>query len=212
MGAMMAQTARLTDLVGEIDLAGEPAPFVMSDGMAAAILARRTSAPYDPERRLADAEAQAGRRLLLRDRLSALRERRQITAAEARAGREIEIMEMRATAIDSPSVRTQLRERLASSTGHSLEDLWLLLMEAEVTRYGPWRDWAMAFPVQRRGQATMETLTRMVCTQGLGLGQVSDKLGQDVRRTSALLRRSLHRYATLGGWQEGDNPPPIEAA
>ena len=208
----MNAAARLTDLVGEIDLSNEPVGFVMSDGMAAAILARRTSSPYDPERRLADAEAQSARRLLLRDRLSALRERRQITAAEARAGREIEIMEMRASAIDSPQVRTQLRERLASSTGCSLEDLWLVLMEVEARRYGPWRDWAMAFPVQRRGDATMETLTRMICTKGLGLRQVADALSIKDSRALPLLRRSLHRYATLGGWQEGDNPPPIDAA
>jgi len=208
----MNAMAALTTPIGEIDLTGEPAPFVCSDGMAAAALARRTSRPYDPAQRLADAEAQSARRLLLRDRLSALRERRQITAPEAKAGREIEIMEMRRTAIDSPAVRTQLRERLASSTGRSLEDLWLVLMEAEALRYGPWRDWAMAFPVQRKGTVTMETLTRMVCTDGLGVRQVADTIGQDWRRTLALLRRSLHRYATLGGWAEGENPPPIEAA
>jgi hypothetical protein len=208
MGAMMA----VERVLGEIDLTAEPAPFVMSDGMAAAILARRTSAPFDPERRLADAEAQAGRRLLVRDRLSALRERRQITAQEARAGREIEIMEMRRSAIDSPTVRTQLRERLASSTGLSLEALWLDLMEVEVRRYGPWRDWAMAFPVKRDGTATLETLTRLVCTDGLGIGQVATTLRQDVRRSLALLRRSLHRYCTFGGWQDGENPPSLETA
>ncbi len=203
--------ARLTELVGEIDLASEPAPFVMSDGMAAAVVARRSSSPYRPEQRLADAEAQAARRLLLRDRLTALRERRQIAAVELRAGRDLAMVEMALDCAGSPQVRTQLRERLAASTGQTLEDSWLHIMEAEHRRYVPWHGWASAFPINRAG-ATLDQLTGMICTAGLGLRQAADALRQNQARTLRLLRRSLHRYAVIAGWAEGDDPPALDAA
>lgn len=188
-----------------IDLSEGPLPFVTSDGMAARAAGISDAQAYDAEGRVIRAERYAARRLLHGDRLLHLRERRQITAAEVRAGREIELLILSASCAGSPQARSQFRERLAETTGGAAADFWLVLMEAEALRYGPWQAWARAFPVTPN--ASLEDLTRLVVCDGFGVRQVAIKLGTHKRRILGLLRRSLHRYAVLGGWQEGENPP-----
>jgi hypothetical protein len=197
----------LTQVVRQLRTDVGPQPFVTPQSMVVQVFG--AEAP-EPEKQLAAFEAWDKRRVLTRDSLAALRERRRITAAELRAGHEIEAVLGWQAGEHEPVTRTQFRERLADSAYCGDGSLWLSLVEAEHTRYAPWKDWARAFPV--KVGATLEDLTLSIAVMGLGVRQASDALKMDQRRVVALLRRSLHRYCTLAGWQAGDNPPVIETA
>lgn len=194
-------------VVGEVDRDAGPRPFVTTEAMVVQVLGAGVA---KPERRLADAEAWERKRALTRDSLAALRERRRITAAELRAGHEIEAVLGWQSGEHEPVTRTQFRERLADSAYGGDGLLWLALLEAEHTRYAPWKDWARAFPV--KPDRSLEDLTLLIVVMGRGLRQVGDAWHMDQRRVLGLLRRSLHRYCVLAGWQAGDNPPPVETA
>lgn len=189
------------------------ASFVTTDALAARAAAawhRRhrpgtPPPPYDPDEAARAAEALARSREFRADRLLLLRDRRRITAAELRAAHEIALVAAWIAGGFAPLARTQFRERLAASTGEAEGAMWWALLEAEHTRYAPWRAWAAGFPV--RPGATLDDLTRMVAVENLGVRQVARRLRMDQRRVLALLRRSLHRYACLAGWQVGENPP-----
>jgi hypothetical protein len=108
----------------------------------------------------------------------------------------------------APIARSQFRERLANDAYAGGGGLWLSLLEVEHTRYAPWREWADAYPV--KVGKTLRDLTLMVVAEGLGIRQASDALRMNHGRGHRLLRRSLHRYCVLAGWQVGDDPPSIE--
>lgn len=205
MNALKDLTGVLTEPVEPISVARLGRRHVTGDGMAMRAVGEESMVVFDPVGRVLEAQRLAARRKLHGDRLIHLRERRQITLGEMRAGREIQMLEMYFDGAGCPVVRSQFSERLAATTGRTAEDLWLELLEAEHTRYLPWHDWAKAFPV--KPVATMEVMTRFIVCQGLGVRQVAIQLGMDQRRVLALLRRSLHRYAVLGGWQQGEHPP-----
>lgn len=195
----------LTEIVGQLRTDVGPQPFVTPQSMVVQVFGQ--AAP-EPEKQLAAFEAWEKKRNLTRDSLAALRERRRITASELRAGHEIEAVLGWQSGENEPVVRTQFRERLADSAYAGDGTLWLSLVEAEHTRYAPWKAWARSFPV--KVDRTLEDLTVSIAVMGLGIRQASDALRMDHRRVVALLRRSLHRYCTLAGWQEGENPPVIE--
>jgi hypothetical protein len=185
----------------------QPEPFVTTEAQVAQWAG--TAAAGDADARLSAFEAWDRRRGKLRDTLAALRERRCITAHELRAGHEIAMVVEWQNGAHGPTVRSQFRERLAEDAyGSGGGGLWLSLLEVEHTRYAPWREWADAYPV--KPGKTLRDLTLLLASDGLGIRQASDALHMDQRRALRLLRRSLHRYAVLAGWQSGDDPPVID--
>jgi len=198
----------LTEVVSEIDLSQGPRPFVTTEAMVTQVSG---ASPRSPEARLHAFEEWERTRCLTRDTLAGLRERRRVTALEVRAGHEIAmVVEWRAGGVHAPIVRSQFRERLADDAYDGGGTLWLSLLEIEHTRYAPWREWADAFAV--KPQVSLRHLTLTIVADGLGVRQASDAMRMDQRRAVGLLRRSLHRYCTLAGWQSGENPPDIESA
>ncbi|GGJ14070.1 hypothetical protein [Neoroseomonas lacus] len=204
-GKGKAMDGMLTKIVGHVRTDVGPRPFVTTQSMVVQVFGE--AAP-EPEKQLAAFEAWEKRRNLTRDSLAALRERRRITAAELRAGHEIEAVLGWQSGEHEPVTRTQFRERLADSAYSGDGTLWLSLVEAEHTRFAPWKDWARAFAV--KPECTLEHLTILIAVMGRGLRQAADELRMDQRRVLALLRRSLHRYCVHAGWQDGANPPTIE--
>jgi hypothetical protein len=192
----------------QIVLEDQPAPFVTTEAQVAQWVG--AAAAGDADARLSAFEAWDRRRGLLRDTLAALRERRRITAHELRAGQEIAMVVEWQSGAFAPIVRSQFRERLADDAYAGGGGLWLSLLEVEHTRYAPWREWADAYPV--KVGKTLRDLTLLVVADGLGIRQASDALRMDQRRALRLLRRSLHRYCALAGWQMGEGPPSIETA
>lgn len=190
----------------QIVLEDQPRPFVTTEAQVAQWAG--TAAAGDADARLAAFEAWDRTRCLTRDTLAFLRERRRITAHELRAGHEIAMVAEWQGGAYAPIARSQFRERLAADAYGGSGGLWLSLLEVEHTRFAPWREWADAFPVCMG--RTMRDLTMMLASDGLGIRQAANALRLDQRRVLALLRRSLHRYCTLAGWQVGDNPPPCE--
>jgi hypothetical protein len=192
----------------QIVLDDQPEPFVTTEAQVAQWVG--TTAAGDADARLSAFEAWDRRRGKTRDTLAALRERRCITAHELRAGHEIAMVVEWQSGAHAPIVRSQFRERLAEDAYSGGGGLWLSLLEVEHTRYAPWREWADAYPV--KAGKTLRDLTLLLAADGLGIRQAADAMHMDHRRAKALLRRSLHRYATIAGWQHGDAPPPIEGA
>lgn len=193
--------------VGEVRLDG-PRPFTTTEAQVAQWVG--TAKAGDADARLAAAEAWAKAQGVTRDKLSALRARRRITAHELRAGHEIGMVVEWQSGAHAPIVRSQFRERLADDAYGGGGGLWLSLLEVEHTRYAPWREWADAYPVRK--DRTLRDLTLMLASQGLGIRKAADALGMDQRRALALLRRSLHRYCVIAGWQNGDHPPVTDGA
>lgn len=180
----------------------EQAPaFVTTDAMVHQVLPQ-----HDPAAALAAAEAYARQRVKLGDTLQAMRDRGRITGPELRAGHEIAMVVAWTEGDCRPLVRSQFSERLAASTGGGSVEVAML--DAETLRYGPWRAWASTYPVNRAG-ATLEALTRLAAVEGLGIRQCRQRLRMENTRVWKLLRRSLHHYASLGGWATGPNPEPL---
>lgn len=197
----------LTKVIGQVRVDEGPQPFVTPEAMVTQALGSQARCPLQ---RLLDAERQAKRRELLSDRLVALCDGRRITAAEARAGSEIRMVcEWHAGAMQ-PVARSQFRERLAASAYDGDGQLWLALIEIDHTRFAPWREWASVFPV--KPEHSLKDLTLRVVVDGLGIRQVADDLHMHNVRALKLLRRALHRYCAIAGWQNGEDPPAIEAA
>lgn len=207
-GKGRAMDGMLTEFVREMRTDVGPRPFVTTQ--ATVVHALKGDVPC-PLTALLDAERLSSRRDLRADRLLALCERRRISRPEARAASEMRlIIEWEAGAME-PLARSQFRERLAASAYGGSGELWLATMEAEHARYAPWRAWARETRVNAQG--TAEDLTRRIVIDGQGLRQVEEdmRLRKD-GRCLGWLRRSLHRYACLAGWQAGDEPPMIEMA
>lgn len=208
MAGKKAMDGMLTEVVSEIDPTQGPRPFVTTEAMVTQVSG---ASPRSPEARLQAFEEWERTRCLTRDTLAGLRERRRVTALEVRAGHEIAmVVEWRAGGVHAPIVRSQFRERLADDAYDGGGTLWLSLLEIEHTRYAPWREWADAFPV--KPEITLRQLTLAIVADGFGIRQASDAMRMNHRRAVALLRRSLHRYCVLAGWQGGENPPAIESA
>lgn len=184
-----------------------PQPWVTPEAMVTQALGDRVASPDD---RLTAFEVWDRQRMLRRDTLAFLRERRRITANERRAGSEIAMVCEWQGGDRQPIVRSQFRERLAEDASSGGGSLWLSVLDVEHTRFAPWKEWARAFPV--RGQVTLVELTLLMTVDGVGLRQLADRLAMDQRRALGLLRRSLHRYCVIAGWQHGDNPPVTETA
>jgi hypothetical protein len=160
------------------------------------VAAARAAPGYDPVAALLAAEAlakQVGRRLHA-DRITALREKRLISAAEAKAALEIRTVVEAAARVGGPIARQQFRERLAASTGNN--DTGALLLDA-AARFDRWKPWAGNFPVN--AEHSLLELTALFVVEGLGAQQVADRLRVDRRRSLALLRRSLSVYAHMAG-------------
>jgi hypothetical protein len=200
----------LTQVVRQLRTDVGPQPFVTPYGLV--MQATNGNAP-DPKLSILDAERLTRRRELKQDRIVALAERRRITLAEAWAASDIrDVVEWRAGA-HAAYARAQFRERQTSSVYEPGEDaVWFSLLEAEHTRYLPWKEWAEAQRIATGG-ATLEGLTQAVAVEGLGLSQAEREMRiRKDGRVIALLRHSLHFYAVLAGRQAGDEPPTIEGA
>lgn len=200
----------LTEFVRELRTDVGPRPFVTPYGLV--MQAMEGEAP-DPKVALADAERLAKRREFKQDRILALAERRRITLAEAWAASDIrEVAEWRAGA-HAGFAHAQFGERQTSGIYDPERDaLWFSLLEAEHTRYLPWKEWAGAQRITRGG-ASLERLTHAVAVEGLGLFQAEGELRiRKDGRVLSLLRRSLHFYAVTAGRQTGEAPPVIEDA
>lgn len=207
-----AAAAALTVPVAEVDVGEGPAPWVTPDAMAERALRRASGGRrgLDVERAQDLAEAAAERRAAREpDKLIRLYHAGRLTAAELWAAHDLRDVVLWVSDPGAPQVRGQFRERLAPSTDGGFDDRWLGRIEAEHTRYLPWRAWARGFPVSRAG-ATLEDLTLLFVVEGLGLRQVRGRLRMDERRALALLRRSLRHYAYLGG--RADSPEPERLA
>lgn len=174
--------------------------FVTTDAMVTQVLP-----DHDPAAALKAAEDYARQRIKLGDTLQALRDRGRITSPELRAGHEIAMVIAWTEGDCRPLVRSQFAERLAATAGGvSLE---VVMLDAEALRFTPWRLWAIAYPVTP--QTSMLDLTRLLAVEGYGIRQAANRTKLDQRRALALLRRSLHRYACLGGWAFGTDPETI---
>ncbi|MBR0653428.1 hypothetical protein GXW78_27545 [Roseomonas terrae] len=199
----------LTEVVGQIDLAKGPRPFITPYGL---VMQATGGEPPDPHRSVLDAERLASRRRLQQDRVVRLAEARRITLAEAWAASDLrDVAEWREGA-HAAMARAQFGERQTSGVYEAGEEArWFSLLEAEHTRFIPWLDWAREQSISAR-RVTLAELTVAVVVHGLGLSQA----GRDLRlrkdwNVLDLLRRSLHHYAVLAGRQAaGGNPPPIE--
>jgi hypothetical protein len=196
------------EAVRQIVLDEQPSAFVTTEAQVAQWVG--TAAAGDADARLSAFEAWDRRRGKTRDTLAALRERRCITAHELRAGQEIAMVVEWQSGAHAPIVRSQFRERLAEDAYSGGGGLWLSLLEVEHTRYAPWREWADAYPV--KPGKTLRDLTLLLASDGLGIRQAADAMRMDQRRALALLRRSLHRYCIIAGWQVGEHPPVTDAA
>lgn len=171
--------------------------FVTTDAMVTQVLPG-----HDPAAALKAAEDYARQRIKLGDTLQAMRDQGRISSPELRAGHEIALVIAWTEGDARPLIRSQFSERLAASTGTG--SAAIAMLDAETLRYGPWRLWAIALRVTPHG--TMLDLTRLLAVEGWGIRQAANRMKLDQRRALALLRRSLHRYATLGGWAHGADP------
>lgn len=180
------------------------AAHVTSDAAAAA-----ASPGYDPTAALLAAEqhGKATKRKLMCDRLKSLRERRQISEIEAKAGWEIRlILEWQAGGHD-PFARSQFSERLAASTNADV--LWQTLSEAEGKHFARWKAWALDFPAT--SAASLYRLTVMIAVEEMPITLAVATLRTEYYRARRLLRRSLAMYAHMAGWSPTAEPPEIKS-
>lgn len=189
---------------GVLQLDEEARPWVTSLASV-----RQVVPDHDPEAALRAVERLLRQRDRLAGKLRGLRDSRRITGPELVAAHEIGILIEWGQSVCSvaPMVRTQFRERLAGSTADVPELTWLWKLEANHTRFEPWREWARTQQV--KADATLADLTVLFVVEDLGAEQVGLKLRMDRRRALRLLRQSLHDYAVRMGKQEGDHPPSL---
>lgn len=161
---------------------------------------------HDAQAALLAAEEHHKQRRRFVDTVQGLRDRGRITAAETRAAQEIALIIAWTEGDMRPLVRSQFRERLASSTSGG--NLWLAMIEAEQARYAPWKAYAEGYPVNRAG-TSLAAFTRLLVVEGLGLRKAAVWASVWDRRALPLLRRSLHYYAAGAGWAEGEGPEPL---
>ena len=150
-----------------------------------------------------------------RDTLLRLYDARRITRHELRAAHELLVIIAWSEELSAVLARSQLRERLAASTD-GFGPGWLSMLEAEHTRYIPWREWARDFQICADPEGTVEDLTRLVVvgeagSPPRGVEPVATRFRMGHVRCLAFLRRSLHWYAAKAGWTCGENPEPIAA-